>query len=92
MIQLARFSLASTISRHSRRRTIGMPRTNQVRTVFSSALERRGPRLIYAIRAADSEHMVRNIVGTLIEAARQHRGFERAARGIRPHRPAKGFF
>ena len=44
---------------------------SKVRTVFSSALERRGPRLIYAIRGSGFlKHMVRNIVGTLIEAGK----------------------
>jgi tRNA pseudouridine38-40 synthase len=44
---------------------------SKVRTVFSSVLERRGPRLIYAIRGSGFlKHMVRNIVGTLIEAGK----------------------
>jgi tRNA pseudouridine38-40 synthase len=44
---------------------------SKVRTVFSSALERRGPRLIYRIRGSGFlKHMVRNIVGTLIEAGK----------------------
>jgi tRNA pseudouridine38-40 synthase len=44
---------------------------SKVRTVFSSALERRGPRLIYGIRGSGFlKHMVRNIVGTLIEAGK----------------------
>lgn len=43
----------------------------KVRTVFSSVLERRGERLIYRIRGSGFlKHMVRNIVGTLIEAGR----------------------
>ena len=43
----------------------------KVRTVFSSVLERRGPRLIYGIRGSGFlKHMVRNIVGTLIEAGK----------------------
>jgi tRNA pseudouridine38-40 synthase len=44
---------------------------SKVRTVFSSTLERRGPRLIYGIRGSGFlKHMVRNIVGTLIEAGK----------------------
>jgi len=44
---------------------------SKVRTVFSSALERRGPRLIYGIRGSGFlKHMVRNIVGTLLEAGK----------------------
>ena len=43
----------------------------KVRTVFSSVLERRGPRLIYGIRGSGFlKHMVRNIMGTLIEAGK----------------------
>ena len=46
---------------------------SKVRTVFSSVLERRGPRLIYAIRGSGFlKHMVRNIVGTLIEAGKDN--------------------
>ena len=42
-----------------------------MRTIFSSALERRGERLIYRIRGSGFlKHMVRNIVGTLIEAGK----------------------
>ena len=44
---------------------------SKVRTVFSSVLERHGPRLIYGIRGSGFlKHMVRNIVGTLIEAGK----------------------
>jgi tRNA pseudouridine38-40 synthase len=44
---------------------------SKVRTVFSSVLERHGPRLIYSIRGSGFlKHMVRNIVGTLIEAGK----------------------
>jgi tRNA pseudouridine38-40 synthase len=44
---------------------------SKVRTVFSSVLERRGTRLIYGIRGSGFlKHMVRNIVGTLIEAGK----------------------
>jgi tRNA pseudouridine38-40 synthase len=44
---------------------------SKVRTVFSSTLERRGDRLVYRIRGSGFlKHMVRNVVGTLIEAGR----------------------
>jgi tRNA pseudouridine38-40 synthase len=44
---------------------------SKVRTVFSSVLERHGPRLIYGIRGSGFlKHMVRNVVGTLIEAGK----------------------
>jgi tRNA pseudouridine38-40 synthase len=44
---------------------------SKVRTVFSSVLERGGGRLVYRVRGSGFlKHMVRNIVGTLIEAGR----------------------
>ncbi|HLK69795.1 MAG TPA: tRNA pseudouridine(38-40) synthase TruA [Bryobacteraceae bacterium] len=44
---------------------------SKVRTIFSSVLERSGGRLIYRVRGSGFlKHMVRNIVGTLIEAGR----------------------
>jgi tRNA pseudouridine38-40 synthase len=44
---------------------------SKVRTVFSSALERVEGRLIYRVRGSGFlKHMVRNMVGTLIEAGR----------------------
>jgi tRNA pseudouridine38-40 synthase len=42
-----------------------------VRTIFSSALARSADRLIYTVRGSGFlKHMVRNVVGTLIEAGR----------------------
>jgi tRNA pseudouridine38-40 synthase len=44
---------------------------SKVRTVFSSALERRPQQLIYRIRGSGFlKHMVRNIVGVLLEAGK----------------------
>ena len=44
---------------------------SKVRTVFSSVLEPTPARLVYRIRGSGFlKHMVRNIVGTLIEAGR----------------------
>ena len=44
---------------------------SKVRTVFSSVLERGEGRLVYRVRGSGFlKHMVRNIVGTLIEAGR----------------------
>jgi tRNA pseudouridine38-40 synthase len=69
-------------------------RKTKVRTVFSSTLERRGPRLIYAIRGSGFlKHMVRNIVGTLIEAGKGNiadLGVLPVESG--PTAPAKGLF
>ena len=50
-------------------RSAEMP--SKVRTIFSSAIERQGNRLIYTVRGSGFlKHMVRNIVGTLLEAGR----------------------
>jgi tRNA pseudouridine38-40 synthase len=44
---------------------------SKVRTVFSSVLERGDGRLVYRVRGSGFlKHMVRNIVGTLIDAGR----------------------
>jgi tRNA pseudouridine38-40 synthase len=43
----------------------------KVRTIFSSVLTREGSRLVYRVRGSGFlKHMVRNLVGTLIEAGR----------------------
>ncbi len=45
--------------------------SSKVRTIFSSAIERQESRLIYTVRGNGFlKHMVRNIVGTLLEAGR----------------------
>jgi len=67
---------------------------SKVRTVFCSVLERRPEQLVYRIRGSGFlKHMVRNIVGTLIEAGRGN--IEDTA--VLPQRcgataPAKGLF
>ena len=44
---------------------------SKVRTIFSSVIERQGSRLIYTVRGSGFlKHMVRNIVGTMLEAGR----------------------
>src|SRR5262249_29183113 len=44
---------------------------SKVRTIFSSELERVGDRLYYRVRGSGFlKHMVRNVVGTLIEAGK----------------------
>jgi len=46
-------------------------RRSKVRTIFSSCLHRNGERLIYRVRGSGFlKHMVRNIVGTLVEIGR----------------------
>jgi len=48
---------------------------SKVRTVFSSVIEEAGERLIYRVRGSGFlKHMVRNIVGTLIEAGKGNAG------------------
>ena len=48
---------------------------SKVRTVFSSSMVREGPRLIYRVRGSGFlKHMVRNLVGTLIEVGRGNIG------------------
>jgi tRNA pseudouridine38-40 synthase len=67
---------------------------SKVRRVFSSTLERRENRLIYRVRGSGFlKHMVRNLVGTLIEAGRGNLadvGVLPAKSG--PTAPAKGLF
>lgn len=47
------------------------PDYSRVRTIFSSTLLREGPRLIYRVRGNGFlKHMVRNLVGTLIEVGK----------------------
>ena len=67
---------------------------SKVRTVFASTLRRDGERLIYQVRGSGFlKHMVRNLVGTLIEAGRGNI-VDVTALPIRcgPTAPAKGLF
>ena len=74
---------------------------SKVRTIFSSVLTREGPRLIYRVRGSGFlKHMVRNIVGTLLEVGKGNlvnaqlqnmlRGAPRAEGG--PTAPPGGLF
>jgi tRNA pseudouridine38-40 synthase len=67
---------------------------SKVRTIFSSALERRGGRLIYSVRGSGFlKHMVRNLVGTLIEAGKGNIADCRTLpETCGPTAPAKGLF
>jgi tRNA pseudouridine38-40 synthase len=74
---------------------------SKVRSIFSSCLKRDGDRLIYRVRGSGFlKHMVRNIVGVLLEAGKGNLG--RAAIEARlqprctipagPSAPARGLF
>ena len=67
---------------------------SKVRTVFSSVLERGDGRLIYRVRGSGFlKHMVRNIVGTLIEAGRGNlAGLTALPERSGATAPAKGLF
>jgi tRNA pseudouridine38-40 synthase len=74
---------------------------SKVRTIFASVLKREGPALVYRVRGSGFlKHMVRNIVGTLLEVGKGNlvntqlqnmlRGAPRAEGG--PTAPASGLF
>lgn len=67
---------------------------SKVRRIFSSTLERCGDRLIYRVRGSGFlKHMVRNIVGTLIEAGRGNiADVNTLPAKSGPTAPAKGLF
>jgi tRNA pseudouridine38-40 synthase len=62
-------AFAATDHRSAAQQESEMP--SKVRTIFSSVIERRGNKLIYTVRGNGFlKHMVRNVVGTLLEAGR----------------------
>ena len=64
---------------------------SKVRTVFSSVVTRDGDRLIYRVRGSGFlKHMVRNLVGTLIEAGRGNIGDAEFPAESGATAPAKG--
>jgi tRNA pseudouridine38-40 synthase len=67
---------------------------SKVRTVFSSELCRTGPHLIYRVRGSGFlKHMVRNLIGTLIEAGKGNiAGLDVLPAKSGPTAPAKGLF
>lgn len=72
---------------------------SKVRTIFSSKLEVSGERLLYRVRGSGFlKHMVRNIVGALLEAGKGNldesrlREMLEAKRHAGPSAPAKGLF
>ena len=66
---------------------------SKVRTLFSSLLERTPGRLTYRVRGSGFlKHMVRNLVGTLIEAGRGNLSADVFPTRSGPTVPAKGLF
>lgn len=66
---------------------------DMTRTIFSSALEDLGGRLRYRVRGSGFlKHMVRNLVGTLIEAGRGNIAPDRWPDKCGPTAPASGLF
>ena len=67
---------------------------SKVRTIFASVLERSPGRLIYRVRGSGFlKHMVRNLVGTLIEAGKGNiADLGRLPERSGPTAPAKGLF
>jgi len=64
---------------------------SKVRTVFESDLVRRGHRLVYTVRGSGFlKHMVRNLVGTLIEVGRGNVSGASIPVKSGPTAPAKG--
>lgn len=62
-----------------------------VRTIFSSVMERRGSTMIYTVRGSGFlKHMVRNIVGTILEAGRGNISAETLPKQSGRTAPAKG--
>ncbi len=63
---------------------------SKVRTIFSSELWRAGGRLIYRVRGSGFlKHMVRNIVGTLLEAGKGNVGEAQLRAMLEPGYPGK---
>jgi tRNA pseudouridine38-40 synthase len=74
---------------------------SKVRTIFSSRLNREGNKLIYRVRGSGFlKHMVRNVVGVLLEAGKGNLGPEDLLARLRPEceippgpaAPARGLF
>ena len=62
-----------------------------VRTIFNSQLERTGDRLVYTVRGSGFlKHMVRNLVGTLLEIGRGNIDGGTLPKKSGPTAPAKG--
>jgi len=63
---------------------------SKIRTIFNSRVEEDEERLIYSVRGSGFlKHMVRNMVGTLIEAGKGNVGPADFARMLEPGYPAK---
>jgi tRNA pseudouridine38-40 synthase len=73
---------------------------SKVRTIYSSSAREAGDHLVYTVKGSGFlKHMVRNIVGTLLEGSKGnldagdvHRFFEPGSRKATPRAPACGLF
>jgi tRNA pseudouridine38-40 synthase len=67
---------------------------SKVRTIYASTLERKGELLIYRVRGSGFlKHMVRNLVGTMLEAGRGNlTDLTKLPERSGPTAPAKGLF
>jgi tRNA pseudouridine38-40 synthase len=67
------------------------PGESQIRTVFASELVREGDRMVYTVRGSGFlKHMVRNLVGTLVEVGRGNMPVGAFPLKSGPTAPAKG--
>jgi len=86
----AGFAAADHTDRKASEKTGDEP-ASKVRTIFSSVLERTGDKLIYTVRGNGFlKHMVRNIVGTLLETGRGNIDARRLPEKCGRTAPAKG--
>ncbi len=66
---------------------------DMTRTIFSSTLKRQGEQLLYRVRGSGFlKHMVRNLVGTLIDCGRGHLAQDQFPERCGSTAPASGLF
>lgn len=80
-------SFASSEGRVESAGPADVPEKSKVRTIFSSHLERQEGELVYSVRGSGFlHHMVRNIVGTLVEIGKGRMELEDVLRILARHR------